>query len=464
MPTLMSLGGAGTVTGSRHLLQIGDTRILVDCGLFQGFKDLRERNWAPLGVPVQTIDAVILTHAHLDHSGYLPRLVKEGFRGAIYATSGTVDLAKLILLDSAHLQEKDAEFANRHGYSAHKPALPLYDTKDVEETFGLFEEVPLHVPVSLPGGARLSFYGAGHIIGAASARLEWADGSVLFSGDLGRYNDLVMKPPEAPRTADYVVIESTYGDRIHDATDPLQALGDVIERTVKRGGTVVIPAFAVGRAQSLLYCLWRLKEAGRLGLVPIYVDSPMATNATNIMCKHPEDHRLDEQSCRASCGVATYVRDVEASKELTAARYPKVIISASGMATGGRVLHHLKAFGGSSRNTILLSGFQAAGTRGRLLLDGARELKIHGDWVPIRAEVVDLPALSAHGDAADLTSWLSALPEPPKRVFVVHGEPAASAAFASRIEQQLGWRSHVLNMFEEVLLDQNIPRVQTAAE
>lgn len=463
MATLTALGGAGTVTGSKHLLEVNGVRILIDCGLFQGMKALRQRNWEPLSVAASRIDAVVLTHAHLDHSGYLPRLIKEGFRGPIFATSGTIDLAKLILLDSAHLQEKDAEFANRRGYSVHKPALPLYGVDDVQRTIPLFREIEPHQTTELPGGIKLTLHRAGHIIGAASAELRWAGGSILFSGDLGRYTDLVMAAPESPPLADHIVIESTYGDRRHERADPVAALGQIIDRTVKRGGSVIIPAFAVGRTQSLLYCLWRLKQAGDLDLIPVFVDSPMATSATDLMCKHPEDHRLDEPTCRASCETATYVRDAEASKALTRDRFPKVIISASGMATGGRVLHHLKAFGTSSRNTIILSGFQAAGTRGRLLQDGARELKIHGEWVSIRAEIADLPVLSAHADSDELMTWLGSVPGRPSKVLVYHGEPSASDALRDRIVTELEWPAAVLQMDETITLSSGHASMSAAA-
>lgn len=439
MVTLTSLGGAGTVTGSKHLLQHAGGRILVDCGLFQGHRELRELNWKPLPIEASTIDAVVLTHAHLDHSGYLPKLMREGFAGPIYATAATIDVARLILLDSAFLQERDAEFANRHGFSRHTPALPLYTRRDAQRAIEAFRPVPFGASVKLPSGASLLFRRAGHILGAATAQLEVEGLTIVFSGDLGRYNDAMMPDPEPVPYADYLVLESTYGNRVHPKVDPEEALREFIDRTVRRGGTVVIPAFAVGRAQSLLYHLWKLRQRGELGLAPIFVDSPMATSATDLLCVHKSDHRLDEQVCRETCDIATYVRDTEASKALSANRMPKVIISASGMATGGRVLHHIKAFGTDPRNTILLSGFQAAGTRGRALVEGARELKIHGDLVPIKAEVANLPMLSAHADANEIMRWLSGFREPPKHSYIVHGEPNASDALRTRIIGELGW-------------------------
>jgi metallo-beta-lactamase family protein len=443
MLTLTSLGGAGTVTGSKHLLTHDGKRILIDCGLFQGLKNLRELNWAPLPVKPSSIEAVVLTHAHLDHSGYLPKLVRDGFRGNIFATDATRDVAELILKDSGHLQEKDAEYANRKGFSKHKPALPLYGVHDAERALERFSSVPFGKPLQLPGGAVLTFRYAGHILGAATVDIDWGGKRIVFSGDLGRYGDPVMPDPEPVPEADYIVIESTYGDRIHEPSDSTTLLRSVIERTVQRGGTVVIPAFAVGRAQSLLYHLWKLRSAGRLSTLPIYLDSPMAISATDLLHAHRDDHRLSPEDCDTICGIATYTRDVEASKAITASPYPKVVISASGMATGGRVLHHLKAFAHDRKNTILFSGFQAAGTRGRAMLQGAREIKIHGEWIPVLAEVANLPALSAHADSDELMRWLSGFRHAPARTFIVHGEAEAAEALRVRIDKDLGWNAAV---------------------
>lgn len=450
--TLTSLGGAGTVTGSKHLLQLGGRRVLVDCGLFQGLKPLRLKNWEPFPIDPASIDAVVLTHAHLDHSGYLPRLVREGFRGDVFCSAATADLCELLLLDSAKIQENDAEFANRHGFSKHRPALPLYGKRDAERALERLRPVPFGTAVDLGHGAHLTLRRAGHILGAAVAELRWGGKSVVFSGDLGRYDDPITPDPEPVANADYLIVESTYGDRRHDRVDPAEALLEVVERTTKRGGTVVVPAFAVGRAQELLYYLWRLKQAGRLGLTPIYLDSPMAIDASTMLCRHLEDHKLPADVCRAACSVATYTRDVEESKALFANPVPKVIISASGMATGGRVLHHLKAYGPNDRNTILFAGYQAAGTRGEALINGAREVKIHGQWRPIRAEVATLPALSAHADADEIMRWLSGFRRPPTRTFIVHGEPQSAAALQVRITKELGWDSIVQAQDEESVL------------
>jgi len=446
-------GAAGTVTGSRHLVEWGGRRLLVDCGLFQGMRELRQLNWERFPVEPSSIDAVVLTHAHLDHSGYLPRLVSHGFWGPIYATAATRDVARLILLDSAHLQQKDAEFANRHGFSRHKPALPLYTTADAERALSLFRVTDFHGEIDIGDGASLLFRRAGHILGAATASLRLGGKTLVFSGDLGRFGDPVMVDPELVPEADFVVVESTYGDRIHPKLDPAAMLKNVIDRTVRRGGTVVIPAFAIGRTQSLLYELWLLKMRGELELVPIYVDSPMATNATDLMSSHMDDHRLQPVVCREAFGMATYVRDSEGSKALTASRMPKVIVSASGMATGGRVLHHIKAFGPDPRNTILYAGFQAAGTRGRAMVDGVREVKIHGDWIDIRAEVADLTMLSAHADSNELMRWLSGFDSRPANTFIVHGEAASSAALRDRIEAELGLECSIPSLGERFSLE-----------
>lgn len=443
MLTLTCLGGAGTVTGSKHLLSHGDTRLLIDCGLFQGLKNLRELNWQRLSVEPADIDAVVLTHAHLDHCGYLPRLLIDRFKGKIHATPATRDVARLILLDSASLQEKDAEFANRKGYSKHSPALPLYRVVDAERAMTHFSDVPLHQETALPGGAKLTLRRAGHILGAATAQIDIGGMRVVFSGDLGRYGDPVMHAPESPRQADYIVIESTYGNRRHDTADPIEALGAVIDRTVQRGGTVVVPALAVGRAQTLIHALWKLRQAGRLQNVPVYLDSPMAASATDLLRRHATEHKLSPQDYEAACAAVTYVRDVEESKALSANRYPKVIVSASGMAAGGRVLHHIAAFGADHRNTLLFSGFQAAGTRGRKLLDGAVETRIYGQWMPVNAEVAELPMLSAHADGDELMRWLSGFREAPRRVYIVHGEPEASETLRERIQRELNWQATV---------------------
>ena len=452
MLTLTSLGGAGTVTGSKHLLTAGRTRLLVDCGLFQGLKALREENWNPLPVDANAISAVVLTHAHLDHSGYLPRLVKEGFRGPIYMSAATAAVAELILLDSAKIQEKEAEDANRHGYTRHKPALPLYTVADAQRAIEMFAPVDFHREVELPAGARLVLRRAGHILGASTVEITWRKKRIVFSGDLGRYDDAVMRDPESVESADYIVVESTYGDRTHNGESAPDMLADIIGKTTARGGSVIIPTFTVGRAQSILYHLWQLKKDGRLGITPVYLDSPMAIDATALMQTHREDHKLTQEQCDGACHIATYVRDVEESKALMANPLPKVILAGSGMATSGRVLYHLKTLGPDRRNTILLSGFQAAGTRGRSLAEGAKELKIHGQWVSIGAEVKMLSMLSAHADAGEILRWLSGFTRPPRKAFIVHGEPHASDALRVRIKDKLGWDCAIPQMRDRFVL------------
>lgn len=447
MLTLTCLGGAGTVTGAKFLLHHqhagGHTRLLIDCGLFQGLKNLREQNWRKLPVAPRDIDAVILTHGHLDHCGYLPRLVADGFAGRIYASDASCDIAALILRDSAWLQEKEAERANRKGYSKHQPAQPLYRLSDAEAAIARFKPVPWGHEVALPGDARLLLRRAGHILGAASVQIDIGGQRVVCSGDLGRWHDPVMPNPELVPEADHVLIESTYGNRCHETGDAVSALGDIIQRTVQRGGTVVIPAFAVGRTQALIHDLWLLRQRGQLQQVPIYLDSPMATTATELLQRHPHDHRLPAADFAAACAAVTFVADVEDSKALASNRYPKVILSASGMATGGRVLHHLAAFAGDHRNTLLFSGFQAAGTRGRKLLEGAREVKIYGRWITVNAEVANIPMLSAHADRRDLLRWLDGFERPPRQVFVVHGEPEAADSLREAIQRELGWTARV---------------------
>ena len=438
-----SLGAAGTVTGSKHLLQHDGRSLLVDCGLFQGIKNLREANWRPLPIDAAALDAVVITHAHLDHTGYLPRLIRDGFRGPIYATPATRDVAEIILRDSAHLQEREAALSNKHRSTRHDPARPLYDVHDVEQTLEQFRTKPAHKRFAPVLDAAARYRGAGHILGAATVEIEWGGVTVAFSGDLGRYDDPLMYDPEPIPRADYLVCESTYGDRLRDDLDPAAELLRVVTETVARGGTIVIPAFAVGRTQMILYYLWTLRRDGLLPEVPIYVDSPMAINAGELMRSHPAAHRLDAAHTNEMFAIAEYVRDPEASKAISADRKPKIILSASGMATGGRVLHHLAAFGPGSQNTVVLVGYQAVGTRGRSLADGARYLKLYGEWIPMRARIEDLHMMSAHADADELVRWMGGFERAPRRTFLVHGEPNATEALRHRLDHDLGWRAVV---------------------
>ncbi|WP_058325377.1 MBL fold metallo-hydrolase RNA specificity domain-containing protein [Sinorhizobium sp. GL28] len=450
--SLSFFGAAGTVTGSRYLLDDGNRRVLVDCGLFQGHKELRERNWEPFPVDPSTIDTVLLTHAHIDHSGYLPALVRDGFSGRIYCSHASMELCQILLKDSAFLQEKDAANANRHGFSKHSPAKPLYTLKDAEAALTHFTPVLFRHRKDLGGGLAITLRHAGHILGAATIDCEWNGTRIVFSGDLGRFGDEVMLDPEMVEAADYLVVESTYGDRRHDPASPQDALAEIINRTTARGGTVVIPAFAVGRVQALLYHLERLFASGRLANVPVFLDSPMAVNASELLCTRLEDHRLPANACTRACDIAHYVRDVEESKALTHNPVPKIIISASGMATGGRVLHHLKRYAPERRNAVLFAGYQAAGTRGAAMVAGAESVKIHGEYVPVRAEVHNLSMLSAHADVDEILKWLGGFKSAPQRTFISHGEPEASQALRERIESELGWTCSVPKHLERVVL------------
>lgn len=444
-------GGTGTVTGSKYLLTHEGRRLLVDCGLFQGLKQLRLRNWEPLPFDPASVDAVLLTHAHMDHSGFLPRFMTLGFQGPVYATAATRDLCALLLPDSGRLQEEEAEFANRHGHTKHAPALPLYTEDEARAALKRFETVAFDQYWSPWPGWTVRLRRAGHILGAASVHVAWPGGSILFSGDLGRSDDLVMRAPQAPEPADYVVIESTYGNRLHPEVDTLRALAEVVNRTAARGGMLVIPAFAVGRAQTILHGLQLLKQARRIPDMPVFLNSPMAADATRIYRRHLDEHRLSAEQCAAMSHEAIIVNTVAESKRLNALNYPSIIVSASGMATGGRVLHHLKAYAPDARNTILFAGFQAAGTRGAALVGGADAVKIHGEYVPVRAEVANLDTLSAHADRAQLLAWIGQL-KAPRRVFVTHGEPVAADALRLAIAERHGWAVGVPDYRDSVAL------------
>lgn len=433
------LGATGTVTGSRYLVWTEGRRVLVDCGLFQGLKQLRLRNREPFPVDPATIDAVILTHAHLDHSGYLPVLVRDGFRGQVYCTPATADLCRILLPDSGRLQEEEADYANRHGYARHRPALPLYTERDAERALDFLQPIPYETVVELGGGLTFAFHLAGHILGAAMVLISHGGTRLLFSGDLGRPGDPLLPAPAKVGEVDYLVVESTYGDRRHGDVDPLDQLEAVIRRTAARGGAVLIPSFAVGRAQHLLYLVHRLKDAQRIPDLPVYLDSPMAGRATGVFLKHAQGQRLSAEEREAVCAVAQPVESVAESKAVDRMTYPRIVISASGMATGGRVLHHLKVLAPDPRNTVLFAGFQAAGTRGAALLAGAEAVKIHGEYVPVRADVVELGNISAHADYAEILDWLRGFRARPRQVFVTHGEPAAADAMRHRIEEELGW-------------------------
>lgn len=450
---LTFLGATNTVTGSKYLVRAGGRTVLVDCGLFQGFKQLRLRNRRPLPVAPREVDAVVLTHAHVDHSGYLPVLARDGFAGPVHATSGTRDLCRLLLPDSGHLQEEDARFANRRGSSKHDPAKPLYTEADAVAVLPRFRAASFGERVDLGGGLSATFLQAGHIVGAAIVVVDDGRTRLVFSGDLGRPHDPLLVAPETVREADYLVVESTYGDRAHGDADPEAELAEVVTRTAARGGVVLVPSFAVGRTQTLLHFLRRLKAKGAISDVPVFVDSPMATSATGVFRAHADELRLSREECAAVCEVATYVSTPEASRRLDAARGPMVLISASGMATGGRVLHHLARFAPDPRAAILFAGFQAGGTRGASLVAGADAVKIYGEYVPVNAEVVALENLSAHADYDEILSWLGGFERPPRETFVTHGEPAAADAMRRRISDRLGWRASAPDYLDRVRLD-----------
>jgi metallo-beta-lactamase family protein len=439
------LGAADGVTGSRHLVESAGSRILLDCGLFQGWKLHRERNWV-FPPELRELDAVVISHAHLDHSGWLPALVKHGYRGAIHASPATCELARVLLLDSAHLQEEDARRANRYGFSRHAKALPLYTRADAQRA--LAQLVPLTPGHETQiGRHRLRLSPVGHLLGACAVHLTEPGRQglhLVFSGDVGRSRDLLMPPPQPVQQADVLIVESTYGNRDHPDGDPLEGLADVVERTVQRGGSVLMPAFAVGRAQALLLLLQRLRRAGRIDArIPIFLDSPMAIEATALYRRHAKLLAVPAGEMRGLCDGVRLVTTLQQSQRLAGSRYPAIIISASGMATGGRVLSHLKAMAPEPRHTLLFAGFQVGGSRGARLMAGEREIKIFGEMVPVRADVQQLPGISGHADRHELLTWLRHIRQPPRQTFVVHGEPDASDTLRSAIRNELGWPARV---------------------
>jgi len=458
MATITFLGAAGTVTGSKYLVEAGGKRLLVDCGLFQGPKELRLRNWDALPEDPGTFDWVVLTHAHLDHTGWLPRLVKGGYKGQIFADAATIELCNLLLPDSAHIMEEDSENANKQGYSKHKPALPLYTQDDVDPVLKAMIEIPRSAPFTISPQFTVRPHDAGHILGSCSLELTITENGkslvVLFSGDVGRYSRPILKDPEPPPRCDVLLCESTYGDRDHAADPDNGSLVDIINRVAKRGGVIVVPAFAVGRTQELMYVVRQIEDANRIPKLPVYVDSPMAINATELYLRHKEDHdaqflKDEAQGNPLDARTLHIMRSVEDSKKINDVKTPAIIISASGMATGGRVLHHLAQRLPDARNAVLLAGFQAEGTRGRSLEEGAITLRIHGQDVPVRAEVKNLGQFSAHADRGELLRWLSGMPAPPKMTFMTHGEPQASAALKSLIESKMGWRGVSLPAYRQ---------------
>lgn len=440
---LTFLGANATVTGSRYLVETGQGRLLVDCGLFQGYKPLRLRNWAAFPVEPDSIDAVVLTHAHLDHSGYLPRLVRSGFRGPVWCTSATRSLCRILLPDSGRLLEEEASYANRKGTSKHHPAQPLYSEADALASLKRLRGVEYDEYFEPVPGMRVRLRSQGHILGAAAVTVESDGRRIVFSGDIGRSSDPVMRPPMPPDDADWIVAESTYGDRRHPVADAAAELGDALRPVLERGGVAVIPAFAVGRAQLLLHLVAQLQLQHKIPAAPVYLNSPMATDVSALYRQHPDEHRLGTAELEAMARNTRIVTSVEESKALNRRKGPMVIVSASGMATGGRVLHHLVAFAPDPRNAILLSGFQAGGTRGAALAAGASTVRIFGRDVPVKAEVIQLESASAHADADEVLAWLRSAPKTPQSVFITHGEPDAADALRVRVERELGWKAQV---------------------
>jgi metallo-beta-lactamase family protein len=451
---LTFLGANATVTGSRYLVQAGGARVLVDCGLFQGYKPLRLRNWAPFPVEPASIDAVVLTHAHLDHSGYLPRLVKSGFRGPVWCTSATRDLCRILLPDSGRLLEEEAGYANRKGSSKHHPAEPLYTEDDAQRSLDGLHAVAFDESFEPVAGLATRLRPAGHILGAASVEMAFDGHRVTFSGDVGRPRDPVMRAPAALSETDWVVVESTYGNRLHPLDNLEGELRDALQRVLGRGGVAVIPAFAVGRAQMLLHVIAGMMARREIPVAPVFLNSPMARNVTALYARYRDEHRLDESMLQALGQTTRIVNSVEESKALNRRHGPMIIVAASGMATGGRVLHHLVAFARDPRNMILLSGFQAGGTRGAAMARGDASVRIYGEDVPLRAEVLQLSSASAHADADELIDWLRTMPKAPRGVFITHGEPDAADALRLRIDRQLQWHAHVPEFGESADLRQ----------
>ncbi len=458
MPTLKFLGATRTVTGSKYLLDFGTSRLLVDCGLFQGLKELRLRNWAEHPVDASTIESVVLTHAHLDHCGYLPRLVAQGFRGRIFCTAGTADLCRLVLPDAARIAEEDARSANKHGYSKHQPALPLFTEVDAFRAISQLQPVGYRRPMPVADGVHVEFLNAGHLLGSSFVRMTLPDGRrILFGGDLGRYGRPVLPDPTPVAETDVLLVESTYGDRLHEPDDNGAHLADIISRTAGRGGRLLIPSFAIGRVEELVYWIKRLEDEKRIPVLPVYVDSPMAVEALKYYSNRVNE--LDPElrpEGRHVCAFCTTrfrtVQTVEESKKLTARRDPAIVISSSGMATGGRVLYHLEQTLPDPDNTVLFVGYQAAGTRGRRLVNGEPQVKMHGRMIDVRARIERLESMSAHADAGEIMRWLGNFTRPPARTFIVHGEPAAQDTLKVEIEKRLGWNVHVPEYLEQVEL------------
>ena len=446
------IGGAGTVTGSKTLVESNGIRILIDCGQFQGIKPLRELNWEPLPILPSSIDFVLLTHGHLDHCGWLPRLVNQGFEGKIYCTSPTKDITKLILLDSAKIQEEEANKANEEHYSKHDIAEPLYTVAQAEKVFPHFRIIKTNEIINLDAEISAVFSNAGHIIGACTIELSLENKTLVFSGDVGRDNDLLVFPPVKPKKADYVFLESTYGNRLHPETDVMAELEKCINNTVQKGGSIIIPSFAVERAQTVMYLLWLLKEEGKIPNIPYIIDTPMGIKVLDIFSNNRNWHKLPEEEFVAMCKMFTMITDYQETIDTIYNKQPKVVIAASGMITGGRVLSYLERYIGLPETTVIIIGYQAEGTRGRKLLEGAKDIKIHGKYYDVKATILEIESLSAHADQKGLLNWLSELKTKPKKVFLVHGENQPADELRIKIKEQYGYDCTVPLMGQEIEL------------
>ncbi len=442
------LGAAGTVTGSKYLLKFPGKNILVDCGMFQGVKKLRELNWQYLPVNVEDIDLVLLTHGHMDHTGFLPRLVRMGFRGPIWGTAPSLDIAEIILRDSAKIQEEEAKKANEESYTKHDPAEPLYNTDDVEKTLPFFEDKEEGNWIEVDENIRVRFQYNGHILGATFIEMEAYSKTFIFSGDVGRMKDSLLKDPKRPDKADILFLESTYGDRLHPDTDADRKLGTIIRETIEKQGTLIIPSFAVERAQLLMHLLWQLRKKGKIPSVPIILDSPMGASVLELFNRHHEWHKLSAEECRAMSNEVRVVQSYKETWDIIEEDQPKIVIAGSGMVTGGRVLTYLQQYIDRPETTVLLAGYQAEGTRGRQLLDGCNEIKFYGKYHPVKARIEEIEALSAHADQSELLEWAGKISEKPEKVFIVHGEPQASDMLRLKLKDNLGWEAEIPDLFD----------------